>query len=509
MIAIIDFGSQVAHLIARRIRSLNVYAEILAPDAVSETVIAKSSAFILSGGPESVYDQKINFNKDILYANKPILGICYGHQLIAHEFGGKVLRANRKEFGIATLAVAKEHRLFARIPRTSPVWMSHGDTVEQLPAEFEILAESDNCKAAAIGCTQKKIFGVQFHPEVIHTQYGVQLLENFLTIADIERDWHPDNLQNKLINEIKAEVGDDAVLIGLSGGIDSLVAACLLRMAIDDKLHCVYVDSGLTRIGDTHHVQEVCKALGFSNLSIIDASAQFLKNLENISEPEEKRRIIGHTFIEIFETAKQKIEKEKNIRFEFLAQGTIYPDRIESAQASVTASKIKTHHNTALPDTMQLRVIEPLRDLYKDEVRALAKQLHIPAAFLQRHPFPGPGLAIRILGTVDAEKLESVRNADYIFTQELQKTDWYNKVWQSLAALIPVKTVGVMGDHRSYEYMIVLRAITSIDGMTADWAKLPDTLLTTIATRIVNEVAGVNRVLYDITQKPPATIEYE
>lgn len=508
MILIANFGSQVAHLIARRLRALHVFTEIKSPEKITDEEIERAEAIILSGGPASVLEEKVPFNKKFFLSNKPLLGICYGHQLIAHELGGIVKQSNSREFGFAKINITKKNNLFNTLPNQQSVWMSHGDSVETVPHDFEIIAQSDACKAAAIAHRTKKIWGLQFHPEVHHTEFGTQILENFLTECKVTRDWQPSNLQQRLIKEIKEKVQNKHVVMGLSGGIDSLVAAYLIKQAIGNNLHCIYVDTGLTRVGDTEHVKRVCNDLQFSNFTILDARTQFLAQLKDVIDPEEKRKRIGHTFITVFEEWVKKL-KQNNVPITFLGQGTIYPDTIESAQSSSTASKIKTHHNTALPETMQLQLIEPLRELYKDEVRVLAQQLQIPEEFMQRHPFPGPGLAVRIIGAVDTEKLSIVRQADHIFIQELRKSKLYNSVWQAFAALLPIKTVGVMGDERSYEYMIALRAVTSVDGMTADWAKLPNDLLSSAANRIVNEVKGVNRVVYDITQKPPATIEYE
>ncbi|HLD19043.1 MAG TPA: glutamine-hydrolyzing GMP synthase, partial [Candidatus Nanoarchaeia archaeon] len=440
----------------------------------------------------------------------PILGICYGEQLIAKYAGGTVLAGKLKEFGKKELVVRKTGRLLKNLSKKEQVWMSHGDLVTELPKDFEILGATDSCPIAAFENENRKLYGIQFHAEVVHTLSGTQILKNFVfDICRAKKDWEIRDLPKKLIREIKKEVRNNAVIMGVSGGVDSTVAATLLHKAIGNKLFCVFVDHGLIRKNELEEVKEFFeKRLNFRHFFVVDASGIFLEKLKGVTDPEHKRKIIGHTFIEVFETKVLELEK-KHKDIKFLGQGTIYPDRIESAEPSKYASKIKSHHNITLPDKMKLKVIEPLKEFYKDEVRKLGKELKINDEILNRHPFPGPGLSIRILGEITEERLKILKEADYIFIQELKNSGYYDKTWQAFAALIPVKTVGVMGDARTYEYVISLRAVTSIDAMTADWAKLPYELLEMISNRIINEVRGVNRVLYDISQKPPSTIEYE
>ena len=510
-IIVINFGSQVAHLINRRIRELGVYSDLV-PYNISAEKIKKINpkGIILSGGPSSVYGKNApRIDKKILDLGIPILGICYGFQLIGKQYG-KVLPGKLKEYGRKQLLVKKNKTLLRKLSKREQIWMSHGDLIKNLPKGFEILAKTDTCPVAAAENSDKKLYGLQFHPEVVHTKKGRQILGNFVfDICGAKRDWSIKNLKDIIIKEVKKEVGNNAVIMGTSGGVDSSVAAALIHKAIGKKLHCVFIDHGLVRKGEAKGVMtRYKKNLKFENLYFIDARKIFLKKLEGVTDPEKKRKIIGHTFIEVFEKKERELKK-KHPNIVFLGQGTIYPDRIESAQPSKEASKIKSHHNVTLPKKMKLKVLEPLKELYKDEVRELGNKLKLPKEMIYRHPFPGPGLAIRILGKITKERLEILREADYIFLEELHKSGYYEKVWQSLAALFPIKTVGVKGDARTYEYVISLRAVTSIDAMTADWAKLPNELLEKISSRILNEVKGVNRVVYDISQKPPATIEYE
>ncbi len=508
VIAVLDFGSQYTSLIARRIRELGVYSEVFPHDISIEKLKALNpSGIILSGGPSSVYDaDSPKFSREVLQLGVPVLGICYGHQLIASIVGGTVRRGS-PEYGSEEIMIMRNGSILKGLDIREQVWMSHGDSVVSLPAGFEVLASSSSTRIACFGNDGRKIFGLQFHPEVQHTANGLKILRNFIEICGAKRDYSVRELDRKLISNIREKIGSKAVIMAVSGGVDSLVASILISRATD-RLYCIYIDNGLMRKHDSVHVDALYKKLGFRHFVMVDASSVFLQRLKGVTEPEEKRKIIGHTFIEIFEQKMHELKREADIAF--LGQGTIYPDRIESGSSSKAAARIKTHHNVGgLPENMKLRLIEPLEDLYKDEVRKLGEILGIDRDFLNRHPFPGPGLAVRIIGEVTEEKLRIVREADDIFISELKKSGLYDSVWQALAALLPIRTVGVMGDSRTYEYMIALRAVTSSDAMTADWAKLPSYVLEKVSSRIVNEVKGVNRVVYDISQKPPATIEYE
>jgi GMP synthase (glutamine-hydrolysing) len=510
MLVVINFGSQLAHLIARRVRDLSVYSEIL-PYDVSADEIKKMNpeGIILSGGPSSVYEKNVPLvDEKIFSLGIPVLGICYGLQLMGKSFG-KVENHQIKEYGKATIDVKKNGVLLKGLDKKEQVWMSHGDQITKLEG-FDILASTSSCKFAAVENNEKKLYGVQFHPEVVHTLKGTQIMKNFLfDVCNAKKDFNIKDLKEKIVKEIKETVKDKEVLMGASGGVDSTVASVLLHEAIGDKVHCIFIDHGLIRKDERKEVEEMFKKnFKFKHFYSVDASSLFLKKLKGVSDPEEKRKIIGHTFIEVFEKKAKELEK-KFPDIDFLGQGTIYPDRIESAQPSKQASKIKSHHNLTLPEKMDLKIIEPLKELYKDGVRKLGKELKIPDSVLGRHPFPGPGLGIRILGEITKDRLDILREADHIFIEELKNSGQYDKVWQALAALFPVKSVGVMGDARTYEYIISLRAVTSVDAMTADWAKLPNEVLEKISTKIVNEVKGVNRVVFDITQKPPGTIEYE
>lgn len=510
MILVMNFGGQYTHLIARRIRDLGVYSKIISHDAkINEINKLNPDGIILSGGPLSVYDKNApKFDKKIFNLDIPILGICYGLQLIGKYFG-KTKPSKLKEYGKKYLKIIKQGILLKKLSKKEQVWMSHGDLVEKLPENFKILAGTDTCKIAAIENNKEKIYGVQFHPEVYHTLNGTQILRNFLFgICKAKQDWHVKDLKHDIINDIKKKVKDNYVIMGTSGGVDSTVSAVLIHKAIQDRIYCVFIDHGLIRKGEAYEVKKIFKKSKFKHFYSIDASKLFLKKLKGIKDPEKKRKVIAHIFIEVFEKKVKELEK-KNPKIKFLGQGTIYPDRIETAQTSKKTDKIKSHHNVALPSKMKLKVIEPINELYKDEVRKLGKEINLPRKIIGRHPFPGPGLAIRILGEVTKERLTILRNADHIYLEELKKSRYYDKIWQAFAALLPLKAVGVMGDARTYEYIITLRAVTSKDAMTADWAKIPNWLLERISSRIINEVKGVNRVLYDISQKPPATIEYE
>lgn len=513
MILVVNFGSQFAHLIARRVRAQGVHAEIV-PHTISIKEIAayKPEAIILSGGPASVLEKSAPLpNKDIFTLGLPILGICYGEQSIAHLLGGTVSKGTVREYGKEILSTpTKPHQLLKGWKAQETVWFSHGDTVTKLPKGFSVLASTAHCKAAVIGNDAKRVYGVQFHPEVSHTQKGERLLKNFLfSIVRAKRDWKVSVLKEDILQEIRNTVGSqNHVLVAVSGGVDSLVVATLVAEAIGQKrTHAVLIDTGLLRKNEAKEVLKGLKLIQMSFLKVEDASALFLGRLKGITDPEHKRKIIGHSFIEVFESYIAKNLSKYPITH--LAQGTIYPDRIESAQPSKQASKIKSHHNLTLPEKMHLSVLEPIRELYKDEVRELGLSLGLPRQLLFRHPFPGPGLAIRILGEVTKDRLDILREVDAVYMDELRNSGEYEKIWQAFAALLPVKSVGVMGDARTYEYVTSLRAVDSVDGMTAEWHRIPPNTLARISNRIVNEVKGVNRVLFDVTQKPPGTIEYE
>ncbi|MBN2454221.1 glutamine-hydrolyzing GMP synthase [Candidatus Woesearchaeota archaeon] len=508
MILVIDFGGQYAHLICRRIRQLNVYSEIR-HHSISAADVKKlrPAGIIFSGGPASVYyPEPPLFEKKILSMGVPILGICYGHQIIAKVSGGRVITGG-KEYGKGVLK-PKKSPLFKGLGKKEQVWLSHGDSVVKLPRGYSVIGSTERCKTAAYANEKKRVYGIQFHPEVQHTPNGMRILANFIKICGAKRNYSIKGLPQKIIGEIRKQIGDNSVIVGVSGGVDSLVASILIKKATP-KVYCVYIDHGLVRKGETEYVKGMYKRLGFRNFYAEDASKIFLSRLKGVADPEKKRKIIGNTFIEVFEKKVRSLKKAHGA-IKFLGQGTIYPDRIESAKASSAASVIKTHHNVGgLPAKMKLKLLEPLKELYKDEVRAVGKELGIPREYLARHPFPGPGLAVRIIGEVTPDKIEMVREADAIFISKLIKYNCYDRVWQALAALLPVKTVGVMGDSRTYGYVIALRAVTSKDAMTADWARLPNIVLEESSTEIINSIKGVNRVVYDISQKPPSTIEYE
>lgn len=510
MIAVVDFGSQYTHLITRRIRELGVSAEIfdhtLAPKELKNKNV---NGIILSGGPNSVYEKgSPQVDQAIFSLGIPILGICYGLHLIAYKNGGEVKPGRKREYGEKIITIHKKGQLFAGLENMETVWFSHGDEVVRLPRGYRVLAATDDCPIAAFANETANIYAIQFHPEVAHTLKGQRILENFLfNICRASKDWEIKNMEKHLIKALWTRVGKKRVMIGVSGGVDSLVAATLLHNAIGDNLYCVFIDTGLMRKNETEEVKELFKSLKFRNFITVSAENEFLKRLKGIIDPEEKRKVFAEVYFETFSNQALKLKKEK--RVSFLAQGTIYPDRIEAGKASKMADVIKTHHNLYTPEKFGLEILEPLSEFYKDEVRKLGIDLGICRESVYRHPFPGPGLAIRIIGEVTKDRVDILRDADSIFIDELKKSGWYDKTWQAFAALLPVKSVGVMGDKRTYQYIVTLRAVTSLDAMTADWARLPEDLLNKISRRITNEIRGINRVLYDITQKPPATIEYE
>jgi len=507
-IIILDFGSQYTQLIARRIRELNIFSEILPFNATVEEIKKHNpKGIIFSGGPASVYQPDAPKPDEKVYQlGLPILGICYGLQVITDNFGGKVVKADRHEYGKAELEILDNSDLFSGLPKKIDVWMSHGDKVVELPKGFEPIAKTENSPFASVRDRNRKIWGVQFHPEVSHTPLGKEILKNFaVKIAGCKQDWTMGNFINEKVKEIREEVGDKKVICALSGGVDSSVAAVLVHKAIGDNLTCIFVDNGLLRKGEREQVERTFRENFHIPLVVVDAKDKFLKALEGITDPEKKRKIIGNLFIEVFEEEAKKIPD-----VEYLVQGTLYPDVIESVSVKGPSAVIKTHHNVGgLPERMNLKLIEPLRELFKDEVRQLGKELGLPDEIVYRQPFPGPGLAIRIIGEVNREDLDILREADAILLEEIKKAGYYTKLWQSFAVLLPIQTVGVMGDYRTYEKVIAIRAVNSSDGMTADWAKLPYDLLDRIMRRIINEVEGVNRVVYDITSKPPGTIEWE
>lgn len=507
-VLILDFGSQYTQMIARNIRELKVYCEIH-PFNVSLEFIKNfgAKAIILSGGPCSVYENNApSISKEIFDLSLPILGICYGMQLICHMLGGKVEKAEKKEYGQHSMDILKNSFLFSDIPNPTKVLMSHGDSVIEIPEGYDLTAKSENTPYCAIEHSEKKIYGIQFHPEVIHSVDGQKILANFLfKIANIEANWNMDNFIKLKIEEIKQQVGNDNVVLGLSGGVDSSVAAVLINKAIGKQLKCIFVNNGVLRLNEGRKVQDLFKGHYDIDLIYVDATDEFLNELSGVEDPEKKRKIIGHKFVEIFDEEAKKIGGVK-----FLAQGTLYPDVIESLSFKGPSDVIKSHHNVGgLPEKMNLKLLEPFKELFKDEVREIGRKLGIPDEIINRQPFPGPGLAVRIIGDITKDKIEILQKADDIVVNEIKVAGLYNKLWQSFAVLLPIKTVGVMGDERTYENVCAIRAVTSQDAMTADWAKIPYEVLEKISSRIINEVRGINRVVYDISSKPPSTIEWE
>lgn len=507
-IIILDFGSQYTQLIARRIREVGVYAEIH-PYSISKSELdaLHPQGIVLSGGPQSVYaDGAPHPLFDVFALGIPILGICYGLQLIAYKLGGTVDKAARREFGRAELVVGSDSDLLKGLGSSTQVWMSHGDHLTAIPPGFERIAHTTNAEICAIRNTERRIWGVQFHPEVHHTPQGATVLRNFvIDICGCTPDWNAESFISAAIADIRNTVGTGGVICALSGGVDSTVAAALLHQALGQQVHCIHVDSGLMRTDESQQIVRLFRENFKLTVDLVDGSDMFLSRLEGVEDPEQKRKIIGTTFIDLFE-----VEAAKFADANYLAQGTLYPDVIESVSTKGPSQTIKTHHNVGgLPARMNLKLIEPFRELFKDEVRAVGRALGVPDWFVERHPFPGPGLAIRIPGAVTREKANILRRADAIYLEEIHNAGLYNQIWQAFAVLLPVRTVGVMGDERTYEHVCALRAVTSTDGMTADWYHFPYDVLARISNRIINEVRGINRVVYDISSKPPATIEWE
>ncbi|MGL5625037.1 glutamine-hydrolyzing GMP synthase [Cetobacterium sp.] len=507
-IIILDFGSQYNQLIARRVREMGVYAEVVPYFEPLEDILAREpKGIILSGGPASVYlDGSPTIDKALYEQGIPVLGICYGMQLTSQLLGGQVERADKQEFGKAELIIDDlESPLFKDVPNLNQVWMSHGDHVTVLPEGFKQIAHTDSCIAATAN-VEKNIYCIQYHAEVTHSEYGTKMLENFVFgVANCEKNWSMGNYIEETVKSIKETVGDKKVLLGLSGGVDSSVAAALIHKAIGDQLICIFVDTGLLRKNEGKNVMEIYGKNFNMNIKCVEAEERFLSKLAGVADPEAKRKIIGKEFVEVFND-----EASKLTDVDFLAQGTIYPDVIESQSVKGPSATIKSHHNVGgLPEDMKFQLLEPLRELFKDEVRAVGRELGIPDHMIDRHPFPGPGLGIRILGEVDKEKADILREADDIFIQELRAADLYRQVSQAFVVLLPVKSVGVMGDERTYEYTAVLRSANTIDFMTATWSRLPYEFLDKVSNRIINEVKGINRMTYDISSKPPATIEWE
>jgi GMP synthase (glutamine-hydrolysing) len=507
-VLILDFGSQVTQLIARRIREIGIYCEI---QAFYKPIVDPNNeikAVILSGSPASVREENYpNVDINSICNQYPIFGICYGAQLIANELGGKVLPSSKREYGKTLLEITQNDPIWKDIPNQSQVWMSHSDTISEVSKDFTVIAQSNNIAIAAYKKVDAifPLYAVQFHPEVIHSTFGSKLLENFLLqICNLEKNWTPDSFVQESIDSIRNQVGEDHVLLALSGGVDSSVAAAIMRRAIGDRLHCFFIDNGLLRKDEFQNVLNTYHQFGIE-VDGVDASEEFLSQLQGISDPETKRKIIGKVFIDVFER-----EAKKYKEVSWLCQGTIYPDVIESVSVYGPAAKIKSHHNVGgLPEKLNLKIIEPLRLLFKDEVRRVGQSLQLPNEILSRHPFPGPGLAIRILGDITREKVNLLQEADAIYMKVLKEQNLYDSIWQAGAILLPIQSVGVMGDERTYERVLALRAVSSVDGMTAEFSKIPHDVLSVISNTIINQVKGINRVVYDISSKPPATIEWE
>jgi GMP synthase (glutamine-hydrolysing) len=507
-IAIIDFGSQYTQLIARRIREANVYSEIH-PHSFDVAILQKSDlkGIILSGGPMSIYDDGApQLNSKLLDMNVPVLGICYGLQLISRNFNGIVEQAKDREYGKAKLQLISNGSLFRDIKKVSTVWMSHGDHLTKVPEGFNIVGKSDHSPICAIANETKKVYGVQFHPEVVHTDEGSKIINNFLfNVCKCNADWSPKNFIDEQITTIKKHVGNYKVICALSGGVDSTVAAVLVKEAVGENLICIHIDNGLMRKNESEKIGKLFENKLSLNHVHINAADRFLSALKGVTDPEQKRKIIGKTFIDVFEEESHKIENAK-----FLVQGTLYPDIIESMPVKGASVTIKSHHNVGgLPEKMNLELIEPFRELFKDEVRIVGRELNIPNDFIRRHPFPGPGLAVRVLGEITKPKLDILREAEDIFISSIKEANLYDELWQAFTVLLPVNTVRVMGDSRTYEFVLSLRAVTSSDGMTANWYQFEHDFLSKVSNKIINRVRGVNRVVYDISSKPPATIEWE
>jgi len=506
-VVILDFGSQYTQLIARRVRETGVYCEIHPFNTPIETIRkVNPKGIIFSGGPSSVYEEGApHCSPELLNLGVPVLGICYGLQLLSYFLGGKVESSARREYGSAQVELIGESRLLAGMPSNFQVWMSHGDHVTEAPAGFNVIARTESA-LGAVEDKSRQLYGLQFHPEVAHTPVGKAILENFVRrICDCQADWSPASFIYSEVERIQEQVGSGHAVCGLSGGVDSAVAAALVARAIGDRLTCIFVDNGLLRKNEFEKVLDAFADYGQLNVKGVAAGERFLSALKDVVDPERKRKIIGHEFIEVFQDEAARLGE-----VDFLVQGTLYPDVIESVSVKGPSAVIKSHHNVGgLPEKMKLKLVEPLRELFKDEVRAVGRELGLPDALINRQPFPGPGLAVRILGSVDANRVKLLQEADNVVIEEIKRAGLYNKIWQAFAVLLPIQTVGVMGDYRTYESAVAIRAVESSDGMTADWAKIPYEVLESISRRIVSEVRGINRVVYDISSKPPSTIEWE